>query len=144
MFAFNVAGRDTPRSVARVHEFLNKRQMQVRNIDDVNTGLDCFYHTLRLGVSNGGRVTDTMAQLIDGQPQHEVLLHQETPARLTAEKTIRWILNSTAAGFRDQIELFHAFLDLEGREYLGPNRLNRIPANCSFQTGEATTQHCRL
>jgi hypothetical protein len=120
--------------------------MQVRNIDDVNTSLDCFYHTLRLGVSNGGSVIDTMAQLIAGQPQHEVVLPQETPARLrqTAEKTIRWVLNSTATSFRDFTELIHAFLELEGREPLGPNRLNKIPANCSFQTGEASTQHCRL
>jgi hypothetical protein len=83
MFAFNVPGSDTPRSVARMHEFLNERQAQVRNHDYVKTGLHCYFHTLRLGESNVGRVTDTMAQLIDGEPQHEVVLHQETPAFTT-------------------------------------------------------------
>jgi hypothetical protein len=123
MFNLSVSARDTPRSVARVHEFLNERQMQVRNIDEIDTGLDCFYHTLRLGVSNNGNVMDTMAQLVDGQPQHEVSAHTETAAglRRTAERTIRWILNSTATGFQLMKENLQAFIEVEAREHLGPN-----------------------
>jgi hypothetical protein len=137
---FSVSSRDTPPSVARVHEylnerkslrsfenerrllrstneevkhdFLNERQMQVRNIDDVDYWTR-FHHTCRLGASKGGRIIDTMAQLTTGQTQHEVVLHHvsRTPARLrqTAERIIRWTLSSTTAGFEDMKETMHAF-----------------------------------
>jgi hypothetical protein len=120
--------------------------MHVRNIDEINDRLDCFFHTLRFGVSNDGNVMYTTAHPVDGQPQHEVLLHVETPAglRRTAERTIHWGLNSAAASFQFLKENSHALIEVEARGRLGPNHLNRIPHDCTFPAGEAATLHCRL
>jgi hypothetical protein len=136
MFAFGAQARDTPRSVARVKELLNAKQLEVRNIDDINEGNDCFYHTLRVGVSDRGRVTDTLAQLVDGVQQHEVNLQDMTAADLrhVAEKTIRWILNSTSSSFQELKDSIRAFIEVEAKEYLGA--LNRIPADSTYETGE--------
>jgi hypothetical protein len=141
MFSFASRVRDTPRSIARLKEFLNGKQLEVRNIDDINQGNDCFYHTLRVGVSDRGLVTDTMAQLVDGQQQHEVNLHDMTAAdlRRVAEKTVRWILNSTSTTFCDLKDTMGAFIETEARDYLGPGGLNRIPADSSYETGEVSS-----
>jgi hypothetical protein len=54
---------DYPLAIASVHAYLETKQLRVQSIDHVNTGLNCWYHTVCIGVV--GVPADSLRALID-------------------------------------------------------------------------------
>jgi hypothetical protein len=126
---------DCPRAIASVHAFLESKQLRVISIDHVNTGLDCWYHTVRLGVV--GEPADSLCGFIDGQALPAVALKNMTPAQMrnAAANTVNWLLDTNLQGFGAIKESVHHHIDVEARVDDGPQGANRVQENASFEQG---------
>jgi hypothetical protein len=59
---FRASGRnDYPLAIASMHAYMETKQLRVQSIDHVNTGLDCWFHTVRIGVA--GEPADSLNYL---------------------------------------------------------------------------------
>jgi hypothetical protein len=133
---FRASGRnDCPRAIASVHAYLETKQLRVQSIDHVNTGLDCWYHTVRIGVV--GEPADSLRGFIDGQLQPVVPLKHMTPHQMrnAAANTVTWILNTNLQGYGVTKEVLRYHIDVEARVYLGPRGSNRVQEGATFQEG---------
>lgn len=75
----NLRRQDTARTVATVKAYLNGQDLQAQNIDSVNSGNDCLYHSIRRSLCHTqGNIVDKFSQEIDGVAQPAVLLKDMT------------------------------------------------------------------
>jgi hypothetical protein len=134
--ALNLSRRDTPRAIAAVKGYLNSKDLIVEYIDDINSGNDCLYHSLRISLARTSRVIpDRLCQMIDGRQQPEKKFKDMTPQemRQAAARTIEWLWHTDVQGYGDTREVLRVHMDTEVREYL--QLLGRIDGGVEIGTG---------
>lgn len=129
---------DAPRSVAAVTSWLNGKNLNVINIDGINTGNDCFFHSLKAGVF--GNVTDSMSAMMgEGLvPPNgvDIASMNVQDLRKKCSDTFKWILNSEIHSFQEMKEMLRLHVQVEVREHLGPDSQNLIAADATFEQGK--------
>jgi hypothetical protein len=111
---FRASGRnDYSLAVASVHAYLEMKQLRVQSIVHVNTGLDCWYHTVRIGVV--GEPADCLRAL--GQLQPDAALKHKTPHQMrnAAANRVTWLLNTNSQGYGGTKESLRDHIDVEAR-----------------------------
>jgi hypothetical protein len=118
-----------------VHSYLETKQLRVQSIDHVNTGLDCWHHTVRIGVV--GEPADSLRGRTDGQLQPVVALKHMTPNQMrnAAANTVTWLLNTNLQSYGVTKEVLRYHIDVEARVYLCPRGSNRVQEDATFQEG---------
>jgi hypothetical protein len=138
---------DYPLAIASVHAYLETKQLRVQSIDHVNTGLDCWYHTVCIGVA--GEPADSLRALINiamgscGM-QPVVALKHTTPNQMrnAATSTVTWLLNTNSQGYGGTKESLRNHIDVEARIYLGPRGSNRVQEDATFKQGSVLKEPC--
>jgi hypothetical protein len=106
----------------------------VQSIEQVNAGIDCWHHTVRIGVV--------------GEPADCLCFHRLAAAtgfglknmipsqmRNAAADTVNWFLNSPPQGCGSAKELLRNHVDVEARDHLGPRGSNRVQEDATLQQG---------
>lgn len=110
--------------------------MLAQNIDSVNSGNDCLYHSIRQSLCHTqGNIVDKFSQEIDGLSQPAVLLKDMTTQQMrdAAARTIEWIWESADEGVASIKQVLRSHLDFEAREHL--QRIARVQEGAPLQAG---------
>jgi hypothetical protein len=93
-----------------VHACLERKQLHVQSIDHISAGIDCWYHTVRIGVK--GEPADSLRGFVDGQLQPVVALTNMTPVQMrnAAAITVNWLLNTKSQGYCAMKESLHIYI----------------------------------